>query len=432
MKNSAVLYLASRPFLPASSGREKMIKQSVDFLLESSYVDLIIFAGRREVVDEGVYLKMGCRSVSVLRLNGFMGLLANLVSTKKLSAQEALYFSGENVKLINTICAGAAPCVVVADMQRTGVFLPHINVARKILDLDDLLSRRYEQMINRNSNESILGAFSDRLPRVFSSLLNKFGNWVLSREARLLRDAELSAAKKYDAVLLTSQIEVKHLRSVVGADNIFSNCPAIDALERPVAVSQPNAEGKSISALFVGNFKTAQNIASMQYICDCIIPGVKALGYSLKISAVGFADSAAKNRFKDYPVNFLGFVDDLPAVAAGCSIALLPVPFGTGIKTKVLDCMAMGLPVFTNDVGVEGIDAIRGEELFVFDDNEMLCEAIVSAVVEFNEFRCVGKNGYAFVNRVHRRDVVSERLRTAVFGVDFAERFERMDNFRCP
>ncbi|WP_290869905.1 glycosyltransferase [Aquabacterium sp.] len=393
-----------------------MIKQSVDFILEKGEVDLVIFAGKSEDVDERAYFKMGCRSVNILRLNGPLHVIFNLFFRKGCSAQEALYFSSSKAERIKKLCDETPPRIVVADMQRTGVFLPYIEALRRILDLDDLLSRRYEQMIVRDSNESILGAFGDRLPRFFASFLNKFGTWVLSREANLLRQAELSAAKKYDAVLLTSSIEVNYLKSLVGLDKIFANSPAIDSLDFPVSVSQPILAEKKISALFVGNFKTAQNIASMEYLCTRVFPVIQGKGYSISVAAVGYADQDVRNRFKEFPVDFLGFVDDWTAVAARCSIALLPVPFGTGIKTKVLDCMAIGIPVFTNSTGAEGIDAVHGDDFFVFDDDEALCDAIISACSNFEWIRRVGHNGYLFVNRVHSREVVSSRLRSAVFG----------------
>lgn len=52
-----------------------------------------------------------------------------------------------------------------------------------------------------------------------------------------------------------------------------------------------------------------------------------------------------------------GFVDDInDYVLRNCDVACFPLNSGAGIKIKVLEALALGIPVITNDIGAEGID----------------------------------------------------------------------------
>jgi len=64
-------------------------------------------------------------------------------------------------------------------------------------------------------------------------------------------------------------------------------------------------------------------------------------------------------------VRIAGFVSDLQSFLLRMQIALLPLRLGAGIKTKVLECMAAGLPVITTPVGAEGIPGQDGVHFLI-------------------------------------------------------------------
>jgi glycosyltransferase involved in cell wall biosynthesis len=62
-----------------------------------------------------------------------------------------------------------------------------------------------------------------------------------------------------------------------------------------------------------------------------------------------------------------GFVDDYVPIARNCNVALLPVVEGTGVNTKVLDAMALGIPVITTRLGIKGIAVEHEREVLIAD-----------------------------------------------------------------
>ena len=78
-------------------------------------------------------------------------------------------------------------------------------------------------------------------------------------------------------------------------------------------------------------------------------------------------------------VNVTGFVEDLGAHVARAAVVVLPIRVGTGIRMKALHAMAMGKPLVSTPLGVQGIDASDGTHLSVADDRP---EAFAAAVVD--------------------------------------------------
>jgi glycosyltransferase involved in cell wall biosynthesis len=62
---------------------------------------------------------------------------------------------------------------------------------------------------------------------------------------------------------------------------------------------------------------------------------------------------------------FHGEVADAPAFMASCRVMVAPLLTGSGIRVKILEGMAMGRPVATTPIGIEGIDAKSGIEVVV-------------------------------------------------------------------
>lgn len=69
-------------------------------------------------------------------------------------------------------------------------------------------------------------------------------------------------------------------------------------------------------------------------------------------------------------IEITGFVEDIDGfILQKCDVACFPFITGAGIKIKVLECLALGLPVVTNDIGAEGIDE-NGEYIYLADSDD--------------------------------------------------------------
>lgn len=80
-------------------------------------------------------------------------------------------------------------------------------------------------------------------------------------------------------------------------------------------------------------------------------------------------------------VNLLGFVDDLEDLYRGSRVAICPLQFGSGIKVKVANSMARGMPTVTTSVGAEGLDVYNGIHLMIADQAPEMARLIINLLV---------------------------------------------------
>lgn len=123
------------------------------------------------------------------------------------------------------------------------------------------------------------------------------------------------------------------------------------------------------TALFVGNLRSIQNYEAAKKIIEIAkrLPEVKFI-------IVGEGDE----KFSDYPENvvFTGKVVSLDKYYKEADVCVIPLTTGTGIKTKVLECMAYGRPVITTEKGVEGLTDVEKLDGVIVDKVENFPELI--------------------------------------------------------
>jgi len=362
----SALYLSSRPPFPPAGGRERLIAQNIRFLAAEYELHVIVFCRKGERPDLGELMRMGCRSVRLARLPGVAEIALNLVTRRRYSLQESLFFSRRSRELVHELAASGIS-FVIADMLRTGQYCEDLPVP-KLIDLDDLLSERYRQFLANGYRQAVFGTFSQRVPKPLVMLEPLLRRQMLEWERRVLAGREANAPHRFDVTLLTSDEEVARLRLASHATQIYANPQATPV---PAAAWQCDAGAGAgrVGCFFLGNMRTSQNLSSLQLIANDVMPLVSSEGIDVHVHVVGdFDDRAvAIARSTGDRITLHGFVSDYVPIARSCNVALLPVVEGTGVNTKVLDAMALGIPVITTRMGIKGIGVEHDREVLIAD-----------------------------------------------------------------
>jgi len=357
-----VLYVSSRPPYPKTGGREFMISQSLSFLISGADTHLACFHGRNECFDNEKIKSLDLLSLSYIPVPSMYSLFINIALRRSFSLQENLYYSKSIDKELKNLVNEIKPDVIVCDMLRTAQYFLD-GPTPFVVDLDDILSIRYERMLERNSSHSSLGTYAERLPLFLKFVESGLRKMILKYEMIKVRYSECRAVNAAQRVILTSEKEAAII-------NVRMNTTKAIGISQAVKYENNNKKPPiSQQMLFIGNMTTAQNIESLKFIVDEVLSrlGDKGIQYSLKV--VGKFDMRAKKIIEgNAHVELLGFVEDLAGVVAESRLALALVAFGTGIKTKVLDSMSLGLPTVTNTVGAEGLGLVHGRHAVVKDE----------------------------------------------------------------
>ena len=144
----------------------------------------------------------------------------------------------------------------------------------------------------------------------------------------------------------------------------------------------------------------AANIDSLDWIVNKILPKVK---HPVKFMVVGKAPDEIKDKYRNNKqVFFTGRVERLEDYICKSRIFLSPLLYGTGIKTKILEAMSMGIPVITNDVGAEGIEVENGKHLWIENKEEKLAARIDDVLDNPENAESIALNGKKLVEKKYR------------------------------
>lgn len=130
--------------------------------------------------------------------------------------------------------------------------------------------------------------------------------------------------------------------------------------------------------MYVGFLAWEPNVQGLLWFIDKVWPILVARHPDLCFDIVGKnPDERLQAAAAAHPgIRLTGYVEDLDEVYRDSRVSVAPLLFGSGMKVKVLDAMARGIPTVTTSVGAEGIDIENGQQLLVADEAAEMAEQI--------------------------------------------------------
>lgn len=327
------------------------------------------------------------------------------------SLNESIFDSTRIRSAVRSAVSATSAQIVIADGIRIWPLVEDLEVPT-IMHLDDLLSERYRDPKFIAGNESILGYFSNQLPRVLVPVAERIVKLLLGFEARRLADREIFVAQRAQFTALTSQAEAATLAERSGQP--VKGIPmAVDPRE-PASAADADAH----TAVFLGALYYGPNMAALRFVRDEILPQLRLRGLSLKLDVIGAATPAQREEFADCPeIAIRGYAEDLTVALHGHRMFLSPVTVGTGVKTKVLDGMSVGLPVVATELGVAGIPVVEGQHALVANSAEGLADHIEMLMMQPETAEAIGAAGRALLADTMSVRVVQDSWREALNSV---------------
>ena len=148
----------------------------------------------------------------------------------------------------------------------------------------------------------------------------------------------------------------------------------VDVDSTPVVERRPGSR----NILFLGTMHWPPNIDCVLHFHNEILPLVRREIPDVTFTIAGQRPPASITRLASDPaVRVTGYVSDARELAAECGVFVVPLRSGSGVRVKILNAMAMGLPVVSTSVGAEGLEAVHGEHILIADTPEDFARAVV-------------------------------------------------------
>ena len=226
-----------------------------------------------------------------------------------------------------------------------------------------------------------------------------------------LREAELAAIAAADAPITHSSMEQARLAALLPGVRVH----VVPWEVRPPPPVGPAARRRGVA--FVGSFGHAPNRDAAWELLETVMPLVWAEDPAIPFLLAGssmpaeLVEAAQQARG---PVEVLGQIPVLADLWGRALISAAPLRFGAGIKGKVLDSLAAGIPCLCTLIAAEGLNLPPGLTSLVQDDPAAMAREIVRLHHDAPEVDRLGAEGRAYIAAQYAAAVVDAALAPAL------------------
>ena len=218
--------------------------------------------------------------------------------------------------------------------------------------------------------------------------------WLAGLKSALTKRRELRVYEQADLILTVTDSDREQIRRnlpharVVVIPNIHEVRDLVPSFD----------ERRRNSVLFVGGFVHRPNVDAVLFFCHEILPLVRKALPDVQVTIVGDRPPKEILDLRGSGVVVTGWVPEiLPYLDSHC-VGIAPLRFGAGMKGKVGEALAAGLPVVTTSVGAEGMDLEDGKTAIIADSPEGFAQGVVRVCSDPTLHRRLSEEG-----RTHSR-----------------------------
>jgi hypothetical protein len=153
---------------------------------------------------------------------------------------------------------------------------------------------------------------------------------------------------------------------------------------------------------FVGRMDYFPNVQAMTAFVREVLPLIRAERPRCKLAIVGAAPTAEARALAEAEgVTVTGSVPDVRPYFAASACSVAPLVVARGTQNKILESLAMGVPVVASDLAARGLDAVPGEHLLAADGPPAMAAAVLRLMSDADERRRLALAGRARMESHH-------------------------------
>lgn len=382
-----ILFLANRVPYPPYRGDKLKIYNLARRLGKSHELHLLTFAQTKEDLGYKAELEKIFKEVHLVYLPKWRSALHCMAGAWDGRPLQVLYFQSGAMagKLSELLDTHHYDAVHVQHLRMSPYLADRIDLPR-ILDLPDAFSLYWER--RRNVKRSLPVTIFEHI-----------------EQKRVLKFE--SVLEKYDMTLACSPEDIDYLRQHHKAGNINLLPNGVDM---ETFYPRHHDYSHNHTLLFTGNMDYAPNVDAVIYFVQSILPIVHTSFPRTRFVIAGQRPVAKVQELANDKVLVTGFIEDLAATYNEASVVVAPLRFGAGTQNKVLEAMAMGVPVVCSHIGFAGLGIGSGEGAVMQTDPQKFAEEIIALLASESRRKEVGTAGARVIRSRFDWDIVARQL----------------------
>ncbi|MFY0612047.1 MAG: glycosyltransferase [Hyphomicrobiaceae bacterium] len=239
---------------------------------------------------------------------------------------------------------------------------------------------------------------------------------VARLEARRVRRYEAEVAKSASIIFAAPNDAEELIAAGVAADRIHHTYHLGD--DTQLGLPDLRYEDTEKKLMYVGFLGWEPNVQGLLWFIEKVWPTLLSRHPELRFDIVGKnPDERLQLAAKPHAgIKLTGFVDDLQSIYQDSRVSVAPLLFGSGMKVKVMDALARGIPIVTTTVGAESIEAESGRQLMIADDPSLMADHIDKLLENPVLWRQLQVNSRALVRERYTWQRLFDSMHRAIEG----------------
>jgi glycosyltransferase involved in cell wall biosynthesis len=348
---------------PPDSGPKVKTWNVLKYLARRHEVTLVSFV-RGDQSDDVRHLKQYCRAVHTVPMQRGAARDAWYMARSLLTGQPFLMMRDDRMtmrRLIDRLAAEEQFDVAHADQLNMAQYAARVPGAFKVFDAHNALWLLYK--------------------RLWQTMRPGLRKWLLGRDWRLLKEYEGRVCRQFDAVLAVSQEDKTALEEAASQELDIHVIPiAIDTDE--VTVIERKVDPSHI--LHIGTMYWPPNIDGVLWFAHEVYPLIRQQRPDVCFDIVGARppqEMVALDGDRT-GINVTGYVADPAPYLERAALMIVPLRAGGGMRVKILNALAQGIPIVSTTLGCEGIAVVPGENILVADEPADFADAVLRLLNE--------------------------------------------------
>lgn len=360
------------------------------------------------------------------KLSQIYCIICNSIIKRKVPFQSCFYWSRILDNKVNRIIEDEKPVLTIFELIRTILYSKNIKTP-KLLDLADLLSRRYlQQFIGNNQLLSVAGQYEKHHSKFIRSIFNypSIKNYILKQEFLLMRKCERETTNLFDLVSLVSLKEIRIITKYTSKNNYVWIPNGVD-IPLNCSARSINTCNKLIS--FVGVLDNPHNEQAVLYFIKDIFPYIIRIIPDIQFHIIGRNPTCnitkVAKKFKNH-IHVFGDVINVEELLKDSMVTVVPLLIGSGVKTKIFESLKLGVPVVSTSIGAEGLVDEAYKCILVRDNPKSFADACISLIDDANYNLSIGNLGISIVDKYYSWKYVGEMLNQNIIKLQRLNRDE--------
>lgn len=209
---------------------------------------------------------------------------------------------------------------------------------------------------------------------------------IIAREVKAMKVYEGKVVSTFEHTLAVTQADKGDLIEAVRSQGPLEVASDGKIKVVPISVdveqfSPAEPAGDSLEILSIGSLHYAPNADGVRWFLREVLPRVLESSPEAKTVVIGKDPPADFQRIADQSkgrIQVKGYVPDLDPYFARAALMVVPVLAGSGMRVRILEGLARGMPMVTSSLGAQGIEVRSGEEILIADSSQAFSQAVLT------------------------------------------------------